>query len=263
VRYTARGGVVVGARRRGNTLRLEVWDSGPGIPEHQRRNIFAEFYQLAGAPGRNRGGLGLGLAIVERLCGLLEHRIGLTSMIGRGSRFTIFVPLAVAQAEMFEPRARMEATDDPCKGKLVVVVDDDPMVLDGMRGLLTSWGCCTVAADCGQAALARLAEHGQTPDLIISDYQLQAGQTGIELVAKLRSTYGAIPAFLISGDTSAERLREAAISGYQLLHKPMQPMALRAVLVRLLKNGATTTRGLTEVKTQAATLFSRSRRVPP
>lgn len=117
-----------------------------------------------------------------------------------------------------------------------MVVDDDPMVLDGMRGLLTSWGCRAVTADCGQAALARVAEHGQTPDLIISDYRLQAGRNGFDLIAKMRSTYGhAIPAFLMSGDTSPERLREAAISGYQLLHKPVQPMALRAMLVRFLK----------------------------
>jgi CheY-like chemotaxis protein len=240
VRYTASGGVVVGARRRGNMLRLEVWDSGPGIPEDQRRNIFVEFYQLASAQGGHRGGLGLGLAIVERLCSLLGHRIEMTSVVGRGSRFAILVPLTTARAELREPPAPIQAIDDPCRGKLVVVIDDDPMVLDGMRGLLTSWGCRAVTADSDHAALAGLAEHGQKPDLIISDYRLQAGQTGIEAIERLRRAYGAaIPAFLISGDTAPERLREAIASGYHLLHKPLQPMALRAMLIRILKNNGT------------------------
>jgi signal transduction histidine kinase/CheY-like chemotaxis protein len=236
VRYTAQGGVVVGARRRGNMLRLEVWDSGPGIPEDQRGNIFVEFYQLASAHGGHHSGLGLGLAIVERLCSLLGHRIEMTSVVGKGSRFAILVPLTTARAELVEPPAPIQAIDDPCKGKLVVVIDDDPMVLDGMRGLLTSWGCQAVTADCDQAALAGLAEHAREPDLIISDYRLQAGQTGIEAIERLRRAYGAaIPAFLVSGDTAPERLREAIASGYHFLHKPMQPMALRAMLIRIFK----------------------------
>jgi signal transduction histidine kinase/CheY-like chemotaxis protein len=236
VRYTAQGGVVVGARRRGNMLRLEVWDSGPGIPEDQRGNIFVEFYQLASAHGGHHSGLGLGLAIVERLCSLLGHRIEMTSVVGKGSRFAILVPLTTARAELVEPPAPIQAIDDPCKGKLAVVIDDDPMVLDGMRGLLTSWGCQAVTADCDQAALAGLAEHAREPDLIISDYRLQAGQTGIEAIERLRRAYGAaIPAFLVSGDTAPERLREAIASGYHFLHKPMQPMALRAMLIRIFK----------------------------
>jgi CheY-like chemotaxis protein len=124
------------------------------------------------------------------------------------------------------------------------VIDDDPMVLDGMRGLLTSWGCRAVTADSYQTALAEVAEHGQIPNLIISDYQLQGGQTGIEVAAKLRDVYGsAIPAFLISGDIAPERLSEAIASGYHLLHKPVQPMALRALLVRMLKNDGSTSAG--------------------
>jgi signal transduction histidine kinase/CheY-like chemotaxis protein len=262
VRYTARGGIVVGARRRGNILRLEVWDSGPGIPEDQRRNIFAEFYQLASAQGSHHSGLGLGLAIVERLCGLLDHRIEMTSVIGRGSRFAILVPLSAARTELLEPPAPIQAIDDPCRGKLVVVIDDDLMVLDGMRGLLTSWGCHAVIADGDQAALAGVAEHGQIPDLIISDYQLQAGQTGIGVIAKFRSVYGpAIPAFLISGDIGPERLREAIGSGYHLLHKPVQPMALRALLMRILRNGGAATDG-SEAKRASGRSSRRSRTGP-
>jgi CheY-like chemotaxis protein/two-component sensor histidine kinase len=237
VRYTARGGVVIGARRCGNMLRLEVWDSGPGIPEDQRKNIFVEFYQLASAQGGHRSGLGLGLAIVERLCSLLGHRIEMTSIVGRGSRFAIVVPLTTPQTEAVEPPAQAQVIADPCKGKLVVVIDDDAMVLEGMRGLLTNWGCEMVTGDSDQSAIAALAGHSRTPDLIISDYRLQAGQTGIDAIDCLRNAYGvAIPAFLISGDTAPERLREAIASGYQLLHKPMQPMALRAMLIRIFQS---------------------------
>jgi signal transduction histidine kinase/CheY-like chemotaxis protein len=261
VRYTARGGVMIGARRRGNMLRLEVWDSGPGIPEDQRKNIFVEFYQLASAQGGHRSGLGLGLAIVERLCSLLGHRIEMTSVVGRGSRFSILVPLTVAQAEAVEPPAQIQAIADPCKGKLVVVIDDDPLVLDGMRGLLMGWGCDMVAGDSDQAAFAALAEYSRTPDLIISDYRLRAGQTGIDAIDCLRKAYGvAIPAFLISGDTAPERLREAIASGYHLLHKPMQPMALRAMLIRILQNSSAG--GDAESKSSRRSPTRRSRAIP-
>jgi signal transduction histidine kinase len=115
VRYTVRGGVVVGARRRGNVLRLEVWDSGPGIPEDQRKNIFGEFYQIASAQGSHAAGLGLGLAIVERLCGLLDHRLEMTSVVGRGSRFAILVPLTSAGTELVDHRLQFTRSTTPAK----------------------------------------------------------------------------------------------------------------------------------------------------
>ena len=116
------------------------------------------------------------------------------------------------------------------------VIDDDELVLDGMGGLLQGWGCQVVAAASDDAALASLAEHDRQPDLIISDYQLADGKTGFEAIERLRSALGApIPAFLISGDTAPERLREASASGYHLLHKPVSPAALRATLNHLLR----------------------------
>ena len=120
-------------------------------------------------------------------------------------------------------------------GKTVVVIDDDALVLDGMGGLLRGWSCNVVTAPSHAAALAGLDR--TRPDLIISDYRLADGMTGIEVIARLRDTFGAaIPAFLISGDTAPERLREARASGHHLLHKPVQPMALRALLGQLLKS---------------------------
>ena len=236
VRYTERGGVVIGCRHRNGRLRIDVCDSGIGIPEHQRRNIFGEFYQLDSGEKDRRGGLGLGLAIVDRLCGLLDHPFELTSSAGRGSCFSVLVPSApavTAQAPLDAPRALVDSE----QGKLVMVIDDNELVRDGTRGLLKSWGCLVVTAESEDAAMAKLADHVRRPDLIISDYHLAQGKAGFELIDRLRRACGAqIPAFLISGDTAPERLREASASGYYLLHKPVLPITLRSVVSQLLKN---------------------------
>jgi signal transduction histidine kinase/CheY-like chemotaxis protein len=236
VRYTERGGVVIGARRRGAHLRLEVWDTGSGIPEDQRENVFGEFYQLGGA--RGAGGLGLGLAIVDRLCDLLRHPIELTSRVGKGSRFAVLLPCVPAEDSAMVPPAG-RTFDDACTGKVVVMIDDDVLVRDGMRGLLQGWGCEPVMADSADTALDLLARLGRRPDAIISDFRLQGGRTGIEAIARLRGVYGAgLPAFLVSGDTAPEPLRAATVSGNHLLHKPVQPIRLRALLSQVLKAGA-------------------------
>lgn len=236
VRYTASGRVVVGCRRRGGQLRIEVCDSGPGIPKDQHQNIFAEFHQIGGPQHERRSGLGLGLAIVDRLCWLLDHQIELTSALGKGSRFSVIVPLVAAQASTAEPKAAVHAALGSISGKLVVVIDDDALILDSTGGLLRSWGCDVVTAASAHVALAGLAERDRTPDLIISDYRLSDGQNGIEAIEKLREAFNlSIPGFLISGDTAPERLREARASGYHLLHKPVRPRALRAMLGLLSK----------------------------
>jgi signal transduction histidine kinase/HAMP domain-containing protein len=226
VRYTARGGLVVGTRRRGERLRIDVCDTGPGIPEERQQDVFAEFYQLADAD--RRGGLGLGLAIVDRLGRLLGHPIALRSRPGRGSRFSVSVPL-VSEAAGIAEAPVAPAIADPAHGKLVLVIDDDPLVIEGMSGILRSWGCRILGADSEETALA--AVQRQWPDLIIADYRLADGNTGIHAIERLRDAAGfPIPAFLISGDTAPERLREASANGYQLLHKPVPPMRLRTVL---------------------------------
>ena len=122
---------------------------------------------------------------------------------------------------------------------MIIVIDDDPLVLDGMRGILQSWGCRVVTAPSDSAALARIAEAGGHPDLIISDYRLGGAHTGIDAIGRLRGALGhSIPAFLISGDTAPDRLREAKASGLNLLHKPVPPMRLRTTLNQLLKRSS-------------------------
>jgi signal transduction histidine kinase len=236
VRYTERGGIVIGSRRRGDCARIDVCDSGVGIPEGQRRNIFGEFVQLGSEEREGAAGLGLGLAIVDRLCGLLGHPIELGSRVGTGSRFSILVPAVPAGVAVIGGSAAPRAEPIAGAGKLVVIIDDDESVRDSTCGLLQQWGCIVVAAGSVDAALANLAELGKQPDLIISDYRLAHGKTGFESIDRMRRSCGAqIAAFLISGDTAPERLREAHESGYYLLHKPVMPITLRSVVTQLLR----------------------------
>lgn len=251
VRYTSEGGVLVGCRQRGETLRIEIWDSGPGIPEDQRQNIFGEFYQLAGSQRDSQGGLGLGLAIVDRLRRLLGHSIELSSIVDKGSRFTITVPSATAR-KFVEPVSFPPLVIDRVQGKLVVVIDDDALVLEGTGGLLRSWGCRVVTAASHDAALGEIIGCGQRPDVIISDYHLSDGKTGIDVIERVRAAFGMpIPAFLISGDVTSEPLRHARTSGYHLLHKPLAPMALRAMLNQYLKTPAEPESGVTVTMSSA------------
>jgi signal transduction histidine kinase/CheY-like chemotaxis protein len=235
VRYTERGGIVVGCRRGGDALRIEVWDSGIGIPEDQQQNIFREFYQVGG--GRMGGaGLGLGLAIVDRLCRLLGHRLDLTSTQRKGSRFAITVPPVPAQVEPAEIPHPLRAMIQPFTGKFVVVIDDDRLVLDGVCGLLRGWGCQVSASTSSGAALASLFELHEKPDLIISDHHFTHGETGIAVIERLRHTFNApIPALLVTGDISVERKQEAEAGGFEMLQKPVPPMTLRASMNEILK----------------------------
>jgi signal transduction histidine kinase len=243
VRYTSHGGVVVGCRKRGGELRIEVWDTGPGIPLDQRQKIFDEFYRLDSERDRQRG-FGLGLAIVDRLSRLLHHPIELTSTLGRGSRFTVVARRVASPAKIVQPSAPAPVALDVANGKLVVVIDDDELALNGMGGLLRSWGCRVITGGSGDAALTGLAGQDRPPDLIVSDFHLSDGKTGIEAIELLRGAFGTpISAFLLSGDISSEPLSAVQSGGYHLLHKPVDPMVLRAMLNSMLKKGESANAG--------------------
>jgi len=239
VRYTERGGVLVGCRRRGSKLQIAVWDTGCGIPEDHREDIFREFVQLD-SPDRDRGkGLGLGLAIVARLAPLLGSRVQLRSVPGRGSMFAIGVPLAEAQDERkavssFPPR--YEPTQGaPLRGVFAVVVDDDEAARTALQGLLAGWGCLTLAARGGADALAMLAQHDRAPELVICDYHLGNGENGIEAIRRIQAASEcSILAILVTADGSPEVLRTARHHQYPVLLKPVAPAKLRALLTRLL-----------------------------
>jgi signal transduction histidine kinase len=240
IRYTSSGEVLVGCRRRSAELRIEVLDTGSGIAQDQHQLIFSEFYRVEKSD-RDQGGLGLGLAIVDRLCRLLKHPIEITSTEEKGSCFSVTVPMVRAPAETIKPRLPGRSRFAASNSKLVVVIDDDPLVLEGMGGLIRSWGCSVVTGNTDSVVLAGLSEYDAPPDVIISDYHLRNGATGIEVIARLRSALTiSIPAFLMSGDTNPAPLRDADANGYSLLHKPVDPAALRAMLVLALKKQSDT-----------------------
>ncbi len=236
LRYTRHGGVLVGCRRRGGELRIEVWDTGVGIAADQHDKIFGEFYRL-GEPDRDRrGGLGLGLAIVDRVCRLLDHPIAIKSIVGRGSVFAITVPTAPANKKAVEVAVVRRPQPSIPSDKLVLVIDDDPLVREGMGGIFRKWGCQVVTATGDSDALKVATEQDKRPDLIISDYYLPNSRNGIDTIEWLRGQWSAdIPAFLISGDTDPATLHEAKAKGFFLLHKPVNPMALRAMFNQAIK----------------------------
>jgi two-component system, sensor histidine kinase len=218
-------------------LRIDVCDTGVGIADNERRNIFNEFYRVQPEGHENGEGLGLGLAIVDRLCSLLQHPFALSSVRGKGSRFSVTLPVATDSGASNAVSGTRPARGDVLAEKLVLVIDDDPLVLDGTRGLLTTWGCRVVVAS--SRSEARLLLDGAVPNLIISDLHLSGGETGIEAIDGLRHDLGnQILGLLISGDISVGQTGKVGASGYPLLHKPVTPMALRAMMSALLQNSA-------------------------
>jgi two-component system, sensor histidine kinase len=233
VRYTEHGAIVVGCRRRGDTIRVEVWDTGPGIPYAQQEKVFQEYFQLGNHERDRAKGLGLGLAIVRRLTNLLDSELQLRSRPGRGSCFSVAMPLASGTPDHGEPLEKRFV--GALALKLVLVIDDEAAIRDGMATLLASWGHGVVAAGSGDEMLAELAQCPARPDLIICDYRLRGGENGIEVVERLRSEYNeTIPAMLITGDTAADRIMEAQASGLLLLHKPVSNSKLRAAIANLI-----------------------------
>ena len=225
VRYTARGRIVVGCRRRGDALVVEVWDTGPGIAEGDQTVIFEEFRRL----DSGGQGLGLGLAIAERVSRLLGHPLRLRSWPGRGTVFAIEVPRA-APAPAVAVVAEAAAPEPP--RSRVLVVDNDPDVLRGMQALLSGWQCEVLAARDGDEALRLVAV--AVPDLLLLDFHLDGGQTGLMLRESLASAMPARPCVIITADHSAEVRDAIASAGCTLLHKPLKPLALKSVMARLL-----------------------------
>ncbi|MDB5807576.1 MAG: hybrid sensor histidine kinase/response regulator [Betaproteobacteria bacterium] len=238
VRYTERGGILVGCRRRGAGLRIAVYDTGPGIAAEEQGNIFEEFYQV-GNPERDRSkGIGLGLAIVERLARLLAAPVAMDSRPGRGSMFGLDLPLAGAVQP--PPRAALapgQAQLD-MRGLFIVVVDDEDAILAATREVLEQWRCKVVTAASGAAALEQLAASPRAPDALICDFRLRNHETGIDVIDALRTEFNAdIPALLVSGDSAPARMREAEANGLRVLHKPFNENSLRLALTQILAKG--------------------------
>jgi two-component system, sensor histidine kinase len=241
VRYTDRGGILLGCRRDAGAIRVEVWDTGRGIPPEKHREIFREFSQLGPSDRDPRKGLGLGLAIVERLAQLLDHDIGMRSIPGKGSVFSVTVPRGREEDVIANPAVEHTTAFD-LTGVLILVIDSEPAVLQAMETLLAKWNCDVIAASSGAEMKDKLALVERVPSLIISDYRpralatLGAGPT-LAVIDMLRNEFNTeIPAVLLTGDTGAERtLRDQEVAGLPVLQKPLNPARLRTLLATLLR----------------------------
>lgn len=229
IKYTARGRVLVGCRRRGARLEVQVFDTGIGIPEDQRALVFQEFTRLSNTAGAAPG-IGLGLSIVERISKVLDHPIRLRSAPGRGSMFSTLAPLAPAATEAHvevDAKARARA---PLAGLKIVAIDNDARILEGMRALLSGWGCLVATADNLAGALELSRRPGGAPDVVIADFHLDDGD-GLAAIKGLRNEHGAdLPAILATADRTPEIRLRAEESGVRLLNKPLKPAALRSLL---------------------------------
>jgi Na+/proline symporter/CheY-like chemotaxis protein/two-component sensor histidine kinase len=229
--------VLVGIRRRGDKAVIEVWDSGPGIPLDQQENVFGEFVRL-GAKSDDFGGrgLGLGLAIVDRICRILDHPVGLRSIVGRGSVFSVEVPIvgeaAVVRKEAVQPRP----VEVPSTRLFVVAVDDEATIREAVTALLEGWHCDVVTAGSLEEARGIIRDAPYPPDVLLVDYHLGGSASGLAVIAALRQQAGRLlPAALITADREPRLRQEAKRHQVELLPKPVKPAALRAYLDHLRK----------------------------
>jgi len=231
IKYTPQGRVLVGCRRRAGRLRIEIYDTGIGIPHGKRQAVFREFHRLdQGA--RVARGVGLGLSIVERIARVLDCEVALTSDVGRGSRFSIEVPRASGAAAAPKLRAAARLEVGRLDGTVVLCIDNDRAILDGMETLLGGWGCRTLQAADLAAALAAIDASGLEPDGLLVDYHLD-GENGVAAIAELRRRLERdVPAIVITADRSLHVREEVRAEGAHLLTKPVKPASLRALIAQ-------------------------------
>ena len=256
VRYTRSGGVLVGARRRGGHLRIDVWDTGPGIAPDKQQRVFEEFYRAEEAPPPpgERQGMGLGLATVQRLARLLDAPIRLHSRLQRGSLFSVRIPLARRHRPRVEQAVlRTAAREADLRGLRVLVVDDEPAILEGMVITLEGWGCQVRAAAGRGEALQAARGWGAPPDIVLSDLQLGRRDNGLAVLRALERHYrqrgqGSFDRLLITGATKPEQLGPAHAAGIPVLCKPVNPELLRTTIGEVLRRrGADGTGGVRRV----------------
>jgi CheY-like chemotaxis protein/anti-sigma regulatory factor (Ser/Thr protein kinase) len=218
VRYTDAGKILLGCRRRGDNVHIEVWDSGVGITQAQLPHIFAEYYQ--GAEGIQRGGFGLGLAIVRRLATLLNHRVDVRSAPGKGTRFSIEVPRAKTIGNLQEqPLGSMNGVEFWARN--VLVIEDETSVRSAVVRFLKAKGVGALVAATGDEALALINQQHVHPDLVLSDYNLRGSSNGVEGIKALRTALGwDVPAIVMTGDTRSESIEAIGAQDILVLIKP-------------------------------------------
>ncbi|WP_417663054.1 NahK/ErcS family hybrid sensor histidine kinase/response regulator [Pseudomonas sp.] len=227
----AQGRVILGVRHIPGHLRLEVWDRGPGIPENKRKEIFEEFKRLDSHQTRAEKGLGLGLAIADGLCRVLNHSLEVRSWPGKGSVFSVTVPLA-RTPQRKPANTRIEQNNALLPGSHVLCIDNEDSILTGMHSLLSRWGCQVWTAR-NRLECEHLLSEDVRPQLALIDFHLDEGDTGTELMAWLRTRLGEpVPGVVISADGRPELIAAVHAAGLDYLSKPVKPAALRALLSR-------------------------------
>jgi len=243
VQYTDKGCVRLLGRPRGEMVRIEVWDTGPGIGEADRETIFEEFQRGAATDRPTVGGFGLGLSIVQRMAEALGHRLDLCSRVGHGTRFSVTVPRALTEAPATQEQTtaaqtHLDVGTSSLDGAEIAVIDNDPGVLEAMRSLLERWGCRVYAAR-SLEGFARVEPAQSTPDIILADYHLDERRNGLEAVHALRRAAGAaIPAIIITADRAPDIADAAHEMDCEVLLKPVKPARLRALMLHLLAHAA-------------------------
>ncbi|MBY0430422.1 MAG: response regulator [Rhodospirillales bacterium] len=234
IRYTERGHITLSSHLSGKTVRVEVQDTGIGIAPDQLERIFEEFHQV-GNPERDKArGLGLGLAIVQRLSAVLGHSVEVRSQLGEGSTFSIEVPATEAVPAQSVSAANAAVPVGSGSGRQVVLIDDDPMVLLALGGVFEGWGYQVVMAGSQEEAFEQLRSSTTAPHLIVADYRLRNGKVGTDAIRDLHATCGtAVPSIILTGETGKECVRDAEALGSMILHKPVTPHQLSFVLKRL------------------------------
>lgn len=237
LRYTRAGGALIGARRRVGTVRIDIADTGCGIPDHQREAVFDEFHRGPADDDLAGGGLGLGLAIVRRMAGALGHHVSFSSRVGRGTVFHVDLPIA-SSSSAHHPDPGPERTRPRGYGLFgtqILLIENDPDVLDGMTSLFHRWQCGVRAATSEAEAMAILDGEAWLPDIIIADQHLDRGDFGNVTIGKIRDRLGKnVPALIVTADPSEALASSVRASGIEMMRKPVKPAQLRALMAHLL-----------------------------
>ena len=233
MRYTTKGKILLGCRRKKNALSIEVWDTGTGIPKNEMKNIFKEFRQLPNADKSSEKGLGLGLAIVERIARILEVKVSVRSVARKGSVFSVEVPYGNPNlAAESRKSTQLFRANENFYNKTIFLVEDNKPSLEALKTTLESWGCDIVGATSLKEIKVKMRKLRQLePDLIIADYHLDDRTSGVEVLKYFKDNYNmSCPALIVTSDQSAKIRRLIENNGYHFMYKPIKPAKLRAFL---------------------------------
>jgi len=236
VKYTERGKVLVGCRRRGGTLRVEVWDTGPGIAPGEQKMIFEQFYRGRTAGAARERGLGLGLALVRSLADILDHRVGVQSVEGKGSMFFVEVPLSPCAPARLGASAGSGDVDGQ-ETPVVIVIEDDPAVRGSLAMLLTANGYLVREAVSGEDAVRLVESDGVSPSLVIADNNLPGVLSGVDAAERIRGRRGRVPGLILTGEGSRQKLERYTSEGLEWLQKPVKAEQLLARVQALVNAG--------------------------